>query len=166
MSPCATDGDQVSAYFRTNQMELLDNIRADDRKSREVVMLPVMHQIRTTRRIEGNYTLKYGDMYRHFPDSVGAVGDCLRRDSIFEIPYGTLVRSGFDNIITAGRSASGEGDAWEVIRVIPPAILTGQAAGMAVAMALDSGCAIADVAVEPLQKALAEIGVVIHFDDA
>lgn len=161
-----TDGDQVSAYFRTNQMELLENIKGDDRKSREVVMLPAMHQIRTTRRIDGNYTLKYGDMYRHMPDSVGAIGDCLRRDGIFEVPYGALVRSGFDNIITAGRSASGEGDAWEVIRVIPPAILTGQAAGMACAMALDSGCAIADVAIEPLQKALADTGVMIHFDDA
>lgn len=161
-----TDGDQVSSYFRTNQMELLENIKDDDRKTREIVMLPFMHQIRTTRRLEGNYTLKYEDKYRHFPDSVGAVGDCLRRDGIFEIPYGALVRSGFDNIITAGRSASGEGEGWEVIRVIPPAILAGQAAGMACAMALDSGCAIADVAIEPLQKALADAGVMIHFDDA
>ena len=71
-----TDGDQVSAYFKTNQLELLDNIRGDDRHSREVVMLPFMHQIRTTRRIDGNYTLRYEeDVYRHFPDSVGAVCD-------------------------------------------------------------------------------------------
>lgn len=161
-----TDGDQVSGYFRTNQMELLENIKGDDRKSREIVMLPAMHQIRTTRRIDGNYTLKYEDMYRHFPDSVGAVSDCLRRDGMFEIPYGILVRSGYDNIITAGRSASGEGDGWEVIRVIPVGILTGQAAGMAVSMALDSGCPITDVAIEPLQKALADAGVMIHFDDA
>ena len=129
-------------------------------------MLPAMHQIRTTRRLSGDYTLQYSDMYRHFPNSVGAVGDCLARDGMFEVPYSALVRSGFDNIITAGRSASAEGNAWEVVRVIPPAILTGQAAGMACAMALDAGCAIADIPVEPLQKALAETGVMIHFDDA
>ena len=161
-----TDGEQVSAYFKTNQLELLEKIKADDRKSREIVMLPAMHQIRTTRRMEGDYTLQYGDMYRHFPDSVGAVGDCLARDGIFEIPFRSLVRKGFDNVITAGRSASAEGDAWEVVRVIPPAILTGQAAGMACAMALDAGCAIGDVPVAPLQTALAETGVMIHFDDA
>lgn len=162
-----TDGDNVSEYFKVNQLELLDNIRHDDRHSREVVMLPAMHQIRTTRRIVGDYTLNYEeDLYKHFDSSVGAVCDPMKRDHLFEVPYGVLVRSGFDNIITAGRSASGEGLAWNVLRVIPQAILTGQAAGMAVSQAMDAGCAIADVAVEPLQKALADAGVMIHFDDA
>lgn len=162
-----TDGDKVSEYFRVNQLELLDNIRGDDRHSREVVMLPAMHQIRTTRRIRGDYTLNYEqDVYRHFDSSIGTVCDPMKRDQLFEVPYGVLVRSGFDNIITAGRSASGEGLAWNVLRVIPQAILTGQAAGMAAAMALDTGCPIADVPIEPLQKALADAGVMIHFDDA
>ena len=161
-----TDGDQVSAYFRVNQLELLNNIKGDDRKSREIVALPAMHQIRTTRRIDGDYTLKYDDMYKHFPDSIGAVSDCLKRDGIFEIPYRALVCSGFDNVITAGRSASGEGDGWEILRVIPQAILAGQAAGMACSMALDNGCAIADVPIAPLQEGLAQTGVMIHFDDA
>lgn len=161
-----TDGDQVSAYFRTNQMELLANIKDQPRKSREVVMLPGTHQIRTTRRLDGNYTLQKEDVFRHMPDSIGAVGDCVKRDRIYEIPYGCLVKDGFDNVITAGRCACAEGYAWEVTRVIPSAILTGQAAGMAVSQALDAGCAITAVAIEPLQKALAEAGVMIHFDDA
>ena len=161
-----TDGEQVSAYFRVNQLELLNNIKGDNRKSRELVMLPAMHQIRTTRRIEANYKLLQTDVYRHMPDSVGAVGDCMARDGIYEVPFGVLVRDGFNNVITAGRSACGDDYAWEVLRVIPPAILTGQAAGMACAMALDAGCAITDVAIEPLQKALADTGVMIHFDDA
>ena len=161
-----TDGDQVSAYFCTNQMQLLENIKEQPRKSREVVMLPAMHQIRTTRRMDGDYTLQKEDAYRHMDDSIAAVGDCVSRDQIYEIPYRCLVRTGFDNVITAGRCASADGYAWEVIRVIPPAILMGQAAGMAVAQAMDAGCAITDVSMPKLQKALEDAGVMIHFDDA
>lgn len=161
-----TDGDQISEYFRVNQLELLDNIKDQDRKSREIVMLPAMHQIRTTRRIDGNATLMPEDVYQHKADSIGAMGDALGRDRIYEIPFGVLVRDGYDNIITAGRSASAIGDAWESLRVIPPAILTGQAAGMACAIALELGCSITEVPMEKLQGKLSDAGVMIHFDDA
>jgi hypothetical protein len=76
------------------------------------------------------------------------------------------VKTGFDNIITAGRSASGEGLAWNVLRVIPQAILTGQAAGVACALAVDEQCAITKVDITALQKTMEEAGNAIHFDDA
>ena len=98
-----------------------------------------MPQLRTTRRIDGDYTLLESDKYRHFEDSIGAIGDFERRDFLYEIPYRTLIRSGYDNLITAGRSASADGYAWDVVRVIPPAIITGQAAGTAAAQALEAG---------------------------
>jgi hypothetical protein len=53
-----------------------------------------------------------------------------------------------------------------VVRVIPPAILTGQAAGAAVSQALDGGKAITDIDVTVLQTRLAQENVIIHFDDA
>ena len=161
-----TDGTQVSRYFQANQIEVLERIRNDDRKSRDIVMLPAMHQFRTTRHIIGNHILQKEDAFRHFEDSIGAISDCMSRDAIYEVPYGTLVRSDWDNILTAGRSAAAEGYAWEVLRVIPPAILTGQAAGMAASMALDAGCPIFQVPIRPLQEALAQTGVIIHYDDS
>ena len=50
--------------------------------------------------------------------------------------------------------------------MIPPAVLTGQAAGIAAAQAVDAQVAIHDLPIAPLQKALADTGVIIHFDDA
>ena len=82
------------------------------------------------------------------------------------MPYGVLVKDGFDNLITCGRSASASGWGWDVLRVIPPAVLTGQAAGIAAALAIAQGVPIADVPLEKLQKALADTGVIIHFDDS
>jgi len=106
------------------------------------------------------------DRYRHFDTSIGAICDFENRDWLYEVPFGTLVRTGFDNLITCGRSASASGWGWDVLRVIPPAILTGQAAGIAAAMHLDSGTPLPSLPVNPLQDALAETGVIIHFDDA
>ena len=51
--------------------------------------------------------------------------------------------SEFDNLITAGHTISADGCAWDVTRVIPPAIHTGQAAGNASVMALNDSCSIA-----------------------
>ena len=160
-----TDGDSVSRYLVTNQLELLESIKDDDRNQRDITLLPIMPQFRTTRRIDGEYTLRTQDAYSHFEDSVCAICDFDHKDILYEIPYRTLIRKGFDNVITAGRCVSAEGYAWDVARVIPPAILTGQAAGAAVCQAMDTGTAITDIDISVLQSKLENENVMIHFDD-
>ena len=160
-----TDTDQVSHFLEINQRKCFERIKNDDPESREIVTLPGMAQLRTTCCIKGDYTLQESDTYRHFEDSIGAICDFERRDFLYEMPYRILVRSGYDNLITAGRSASGEGYAWDVIRVIPPAIITGQAAGNAAVVALETNCGIDKVDVSKVQKRQAEQNVMLHFDD-
>jgi hypothetical protein len=160
-----TTGDDVSDYLIRNQRLMLENLKKEPLKSREILSIPIMPQFRTTRRIDGNVTLKEEDAYRHFDDSVGAICDFDRRDYLYEIPYGVLVREGFPNLITAGRSVSGEGYAWDVLRVIPPAIVSGQAAGFAAVQAIESGKGMDSLPVEPLQRAMEKAGNQIHFDD-
>ena len=127
--------------------------------------LPLMPNFRTTCHIDGDYTLQLSDCYRHFEDSVCAINDFDHRDYLFEVPLRTLTRRGFDNMLTAGRSAAAEGYAWDILRVIPPAILTGQAAGEAAVLALETGCPAAEVAIPELQKRLEAADVMIHFPD-
>lgn len=156
----------VNDYLLKNQLLLFENTKDQDRLSRDVHYLPAMPQLRTTCHIDGDATLSMDDLYRHQPTSVGAICDFDYRDRLFEVPFGTLVRRGFDNLITCGRSAAAKGWAWDVLRVIPPAVLTGQAAGVAAAQALDANVPIWDTPIAPLQKTLADTGVLIHFDDA
>ena len=106
-----------------------------------------------------------GDLYKHQADSIGAICDFDYRDRLFEVPFGTLVRTGFDNLITCGRSAAAEGWAWDVLRVIPPAVLTGQTAGIAAAQAISAGYPIHALPSAPFQQELSVTGVLIHFDD-
>lgn len=160
-----TTAEDITEYVVENQLECLEKIKSGDRRKRTIVALPYMPQFRTTRHIDGDYTLRVEDAYRHFDDSVAAICDFDRRDYLFEIPYGVLVKTGFPNLITAGRCAAGDGYAWDVLRVIPPAVITGQVAGVASALAIEDECEIYALDVKKLQKTLESKNVVIHFDD-
>ncbi len=157
--------DEVSEYLIDNQLKMLESVKGDDRRSRDIAMLPLMPNFRTTCHIDGDYTLKESDAYRHFDDSVCAINDFDRRDLLFEVPLRCLVHSDFPNLITAGRSAAAEGYAWDVLRVIPPAILTGQAAAEAAALCVETGAEIAKVEIGELQSRIASDNIWIHFPD-
>lgn len=156
----------INDFLQQNHLLMLEKEKDKPRFERNIHMLPGMAQLRTSRHLDGDAALTGEDCYKHCDTSIGAICDFDNRDRLYEVPYGTLVRTGYNNLITCGRSASASGWGWDVLRVIPPAILTGQAAGIACAMSLDGNCAIHAVSVPVLQQKLADTGVVIHFDDA
>lgn len=158
--------EDVTDYIVRNHTLILEKLRQSDRKSREIVTTPGMPQFRTTCHIKGDYSLQVTDAYRHFEDSVCAINDFDHRDHLFEVPLRTLTRRDFPNIITAGRSADGTGYGWDLLRVIPPAILTGQAAGEAACLAIKTDAAVAAVDIKTLQNKMEQENVMVHFPDA
>ena len=157
--------EEVTDYIVRNQLLILEKLKNSDRNTREIVTTPGMPQFRTTCHIKGDYSLKVSDAYRHFDDSICAINDFEHRDHLFEIPLRCLTRKDYPNIITAGRSADGTGYGWDLIRVIPPAILTGQAAGEAAALALRTEKAVSNVDIKTLRHKLENENVMIHFPD-
>lgn len=157
--------EEVSDYIVRNHLLLLDKLKSSDRHTREIITTPGMPQFRTTAHIKGDYSFKVSDAYRHFDDSICAINDFDHRDHLYEIPLRCLTRSDYPNVITAGRSADGTGFGWDLIRVIPPAILTGQAAGEAATLAIRNDCHIARVDIKALQSKLEKENVMIHFPD-
>jgi hypothetical protein len=164
--PSGLTVEEVTDYLVTHQKLMLEKLKGSDRKSRDIAMLPMMPNFRTTCRIDGDYTLTVGDCYRHFDDSVCAINDFEHRDHLFEVPLRTLTRRDYPNMLTAGRSAAGGGYGWDLLRVIPPAILTGQAAGEAASLALRQGCGAAQVDIRALQAKLEQENVMVHFPDS
>ena len=156
---------EVTDYLLRNQSILLSKLRKTGRNTRDMAQLPGVPQFRTTRRVDGEYTLRVEDAYRHFDDSVGAICDFDRVDYLYEVPLRALYSKACPNLLTAGRSAAGEGYAWDVLRVIPPVIQTGQAAGEAAALAVEMNTDPGKVSIAQLQARLACGGVMIHFDD-
>lgn len=158
--------EEVTDYIVRNHLLILEKLKETDRKTRDIATFPGMPQFRTTAHIKGDYSLKISDAYRHFDDSVCAINDFEHRDHLFEIPLRALTRKDFPNIITAGRSADGTGYGWDLIRVIPPAILTGQAAGEAATLAVKEGVSVSDVNIRVLQSKLEKENVMVHFPDS
>jgi hypothetical protein len=123
---------------------------------------PSMAQFRTTRRLEGEYVLGSANMYEHFEDSIGCVGDWRQAGPVYEIPYRALYSSKVTNVFAAGRNISSAREAWEITRVIPVVASTGQAAGTAAALISECSCAAGEVNIQRLQQILAEDGVLVH----
>lgn len=159
------DVDEVTDYLKVNQKLMLENVKKTHKDSREIAMIPLMPQFRTTCHILGDYSLRVDDVYKHFDDSVCAINDFEHRDYLWEVPLRALCRRDYPNMMTAGRSASGDGYAWDLLRVIPAAIITGQAVGEAVALAIRDGVGVADVNINELQDKLTAENVMIHFPD-
>ena len=157
--------EEVTDYLVTNQKLMLSKLKEENRKTREITHLPMMPQFRTTCHIKGDYSLKIADAYKHFDDSVCAINDFEHKDHLWEVPLRTLTRRDYPNMLTAGRSADGTGHAWDMLRVIPPAILTGQAAAHAACLAIKEQTAAADVTIGTLQNNLEKDDVMIHFPD-
>lgn len=160
-----TTPEDVNAYLISNQRIALSKLKPEERFERDIAMIPGMPQFRTTCHINGEHTFTVDDAYRHFDTSIGAICDFERRDYLYEVPYGTLYSKDFPNLLAAGRCASAEGYGWDVLRVIPPAIITGQAAGEAAAIAVEDSVPVSEVDIKKLQDRLSEENVMIHFPD-
>jgi hypothetical protein len=80
--------------------------------------------------------------------------------SWYDIPYGALVSADLHNLLAAGRCVSADHLAMASLRVMGPAMASGQAAGEAAAMAAESGDA-ARVNVGELQRRLRNAGAAI-----
>jgi hypothetical protein len=158
-----SDAKQVTRFVLNGRKVLKQEIEKNRMENGSLIALPGMAQFRRTRSVTGLYRLKEKDALQSFDDSIGCTGHWLKPGIVYEIPYRTLVTKAFPNILATGRAISASGDAWEATRVIPPAVLTGQAAGTAAAMAIKQRCAVADLPVAELQKKLQKEGVIIHY---
>ena len=76
-----------------------------------------------------------------------------------DIPYRSLVPEGVDNMLCAGRCCSAEFHAQGSMRIIGPAMGTGQAAGLAVCVAIDRGVMPRELDGKEIRQMLIEEGV-------
>lgn len=133
------------------------------RQERFAVTLPTIPQFRTTRRIVGQETMSEGDANRNIDTSVGLIADWLRRGSVWEIPYGTLIPRKITGLLVVGRCME-SGAAWEVTRVIPGCALTGQVAGIAAQLAIHNDTTPDRIDASNVQERLARLAIPFHIE--
>jgi hypothetical protein len=145
--------------------------------------------VRETRRIEGDYVLTEEDIVgalhfadsigvdsnrqnpkgpRHSPDGMeGSESDIETRQMVatlftYEIPYRCLLPQGIEGVIMAGRTISANHEADGYTRNQPACMATGQAAGVAAALAARAGSDARDLNVQEIQAGLRRFGTTLH----
>ena len=132
--------------------------------------------LRVTRVLDSlhNVTLEDSMEWKEYPDVIGMSGVCdpfmykgrkitRQERPVWQIPYRSLIPRETQNLLVAGRCFGyDQGITWDA-REISTCMVTGQAAGVAAAMAVNSRCAAKDVNIAGLQKALREAGVRLDF---
>lgn len=157
------ENEEVTGFLLAGRRMLRERLRGMEQGRQDVIALPGMAQFRTIRRLAGAYTLSEADCKKRQPDSIGLAADFELVGDWYEIPWGCLFHSGFDNILAAGRIVSAEGWAWDVTRVIPVCALTGQAAGVAAALMDETARPSGLLPIGLLQGGLERQGVRLHY---
>ncbi len=158
-----TDAKHITRFILNGRKILQQEITRNLKENGAIIALPGMAQYRRTRRINGLYCLKESDALKRFEDSIGCTGHWLKPGIVYEIPYRSLVTKEVANILASGRIIASSGDAWEATRVIPSAAVTGQATGVAAALAIKKKCTVSELPVADLQKRLQDVGVMLHY---
>ena len=148
----------INDYLAIGKERMLKKYANSNRNEREILTLPTMPQLRVIRNIVGEYVFTGENGETHF-DNIGRVGDFRYEDKEYEVPYRCLYNKNFPNMLAAGRIVSAVGNGMEVLRVIPCCAVTGQAAGQAASLAIDSQKGVGDIDVTLLQATLKSKGV-------
>ena len=136
--------------------------------------------VRETRRLVGQYVLRGIDAINcvHFEDNIGcgsymidihdpfgkarAIGGDVKGDC-YGIPYRTLVPKTIKNLLASGRCISVDHVTHASSRIQGTCVITGQAAGTAAAVALDSDKPVQTIDVKELQSRLRDAGCKFEF---
>lgn len=132
--------------------------------------------VRVTRVLNAvsNVTLEGSMHYRRYEDSIGMSGGSApikyrgqeiktKERPVWQIPYSALIPKRCPNLIVAGRCFGfDEGLVYDA-REIGTCLVTGQAAGTAAALALNSRCSVQNVDVKKLQSRLVAQNVKLEY---
>ena len=134
--------------------------------------------VRESRRIVGEHTITVeeylraasypdGVCYSYYPVDLHVDGEqtlcnvAVNRGAVPQIPLGALVVKGFDNLLVAGRCASGDRLAQSAFRVKASCMAMGQAAGAAAALSIEKKLKIKEIPVEAVRSLLRAHGAIV-----
>jgi hypothetical protein len=116
--------------------------------------------VRHSRRLNGlrKVTREQWDTGRAWDDEIGVSTSLSPKFPNISVPYGALIPAELDNILGAGRHIACDASSHTFLREIPQCWLTGQAAGIAAALAAGAGKRPRDIEASAIQLELLRQG--------
>lgn len=123
--------------------------------------------VRSSRMLDGEYVITRKELMEgaQFDDAVVVAQPPYKKfeteHKLKEVPYRCFLPKNLKGLLVAGRCISGDFGAIEMLRVIPTAMLMGEACGVAAALAVKQGKDVKDVDVREIQSQLRKQNVMI-----
>ena len=140
---CGTTLEDISANVIDGRKFILDNLKKIHETEPDAYpfLIPAFHGLRMTRRLKTEGTEFTEKLHERvwFEDSIGMIGNWTAKHERYSIPYSSIKGSVNDNLYVAGRASAAEKSGWNLTRVIPSCAVTGEAAGTAAAMQVETG---------------------------
>jgi FAD dependent oxidoreductase len=96
------------------------------------------------------------------PDEIGVSPSLTPKYPVVSVPYGALVPVALDGLLVAGRAVSCDATSHSFLREVPQCWMTGQAAGVAAALAVAGRVKARDVPIDRLQSVLTRQGALVR----
>lgn len=153
---------QTELRVRTSIREILEHYRKNIPGYRNAYLYDIAPQTgtRCSRRLDGEYFMTTEDfkIQKHHDDVIA--WHCTisneNHNAPVEIPYRAIVPKKVENLLAPGRHLSADEFAIDWLLLIPQCVGTGQAAGVAAAVAAADGTSLRNVDIKKVQKILTE----------
>lgn len=165
---------------RRQVWEMVSFLREESEAFSHCTLLSLANRIgvRESRKLKGVHILTAEELERgvYFPDTValgnygvdihnptgtGTTVHYLSDEAYYSIPYRSLLPKEYDNLLVAGRCLSATHEAQSAVRIMPTCVCMGQAAGIAAAVAAETGTALSGVDTDAVRRRLTERGAVL-----
>lgn len=165
---------------RKQVFEIFDFLKKNAKSCENASIIYIANHIgvRESRKLKGEYILTGQDLKNmvkfedaiavaaydldiHNPEGRGTTLYVFWGEDYYYIPYRSLLPKEYDNMLVAGRCISADHEAHSGVRVMPTCATMGEAAGMAVAIALENGQNTHTIDVKLLRQELEKAGAVI-----
>ncbi len=141
----------------------IDRLRAEVPAFRDAHVCEIARQIGITesRRLRGAYVLQREDVDQPFADTIALTGNWTKCGPVYSIPLRCLRSEEVDNLLVAGRCISVDHRVHHSTKEIPSCMATGEAAGVAAALAVRRNVSPAALAAGEVRECLRRGGAIV-----
>ncbi len=134
------DPAQVTAQLvgsRAMAQEKIAEMRArNPEEDVQVFNVPTQPCFRMTRRLDATFSMSESHKFQYFEDTVGLISDWRRAGPVYPMALRSLLAPKHRNLLAVGRCMGADTSVWDVTRCFPGCCMSGEAAGVAAALAV------------------------------
>jgi hypothetical protein len=131
---------QVTAQLvgsRAMAQEKIAEMRARNPEEEiQIFNVPTQPCFRMTRRLNAPFSMSESHKFQYFEDTVGLISDWRRAGPVYPMALRSLLAPKHRNLLAVGRCMGADTSVWDVTRCFPGCCMSGEAAGVAAALAV------------------------------